>query len=102
MFGTKYLSMRTAIARVRTSAGMSPGLRFPSNECTSTPSQTSIAVYSSPSDRTPEHQGWNSDQFHPVELWSKGTNTLSECTAAYGLVSVQQADNYTAYTGKRC
>jgi hypothetical protein len=64
--------------------------------------QTSVAVYSSASDRTPEHKGWNSDQFAPVELWSKGTNTLSDCTAAYGLVSVQQADNYTAYTGKRC
>ena len=32
------------MARVRTSAGMSPGLRLPSSECTSTPSQTSIAT----------------------------------------------------------
>ncbi|MGW6934392.1 hypothetical protein ACWGE0_30340 [Lentzea sp. NPDC054927] len=64
--------------------------------------QTSVAVYSSESDRTPDHKGWNSDQFAPVELWSKGTDTLTKCTAAYGLVSVQQADNYTAYSSKRC
>ena len=37
-------SASSAIARVRTSAGMSPGLSAPSSECTSTPSQTSIAT----------------------------------------------------------
>src|SRR5258706_331556 len=36
--------MRSAIARVRTSAGMSPGLRLPRSECTSTPSHTSSAT----------------------------------------------------------
>src|SRR4029077_18899579 len=32
------------MARVRTGAGMSPGFRLPSRECTSTPSHTSIAT----------------------------------------------------------
>ncbi len=65
--------------------------------------QTAIGVYSSASDSTPDsHEGGNSSQFAPVELWSKPANTLSRCTAAYGMINVQQDDNYTAYTGKRC
>lgn len=64
---------------------------------------TAVAVYGSSSDTTPnDYKGGNSDQFAPKELWSKPTKTINKCTAAYGLVSVQQADNYTAYTGKRC
>ena len=64
--------------------------------------QTSVAVYSSQSDTTPSHKGWNDDQRDPKQLWSKKTPTLSDCTAAYGLVSVAQEYNYTGYTGKRC
>ncbi|MEV6237153.1 hypothetical protein [Lentzea sp. NPDC051838] len=65
--------------------------------------QTAIGIYSSATDRTPNsHKGGNSDQFAPVELWSKKTATTTQCTAAYGMVSVQQDDNYTAYTNVRC
>ncbi|WP_089951132.1 hypothetical protein [Lentzea xinjiangensis] len=65
--------------------------------------QTAIAVYSSSSDSTPDsYKGGNSNQFDPVELWGKPADTLSKCTAAYGMVSVQQDDNFIAYSTKRC
>jgi len=38
----------------------------------------------------------------PVELWSGGTDTLSDCTAGYGLISLYQYDNYPAWTDTRC
>ncbi|MFC0545896.1 hypothetical protein [Kutzneria chonburiensis] len=38
----------------------------------------------------------------PVELWSGGTDTLSDCTAGYGVISLYQFDNYVAQTDKRC
>jgi hypothetical protein len=38
----------------------------------------------------------------PVELWSAGTDTLSDCTAGYGLISLYQYDNYPAWTDTRC
>src|ERR1051326_4752918 len=43
--GRKYFPISAAIARARTSAGMSPALSAPSSECTSTPSHTSIATF---------------------------------------------------------
>ncbi|MET8761468.1 hypothetical protein [Lentzea sp. NPDC004782] len=65
--------------------------------------QTAVAVYSSASDSTPDsHKGGSSNPYDPKELWSKPADTLDKCTAAYGLVSVAQDDNFTAYTGKRC
>ncbi|MEV6711288.1 hypothetical protein AB0M48_04510 [Lentzea sp. NPDC051208] len=46
--------------------------------------------------------GGNSNQFAPVELWGKPAATPSKCTAAYGMISVQQDDDFTAFSSKRC
>lgn len=65
--------------------------------------QTAIAVYGSAGDSTPDsYKGGNSSQFAPVELWGKPASTLSQCTAAYGMINVQQDDNFTAFSSKRC
>ena len=48
------------------------------------------------------YKGGTDDPNDPVELWSKGTDTLSDCTAGYGLISLYQYDNYPAWTDTRC
>ena len=49
-----------------------------------------------------DYQGGVDKLHEPVELWSKGTDTLSDCTAGYGMISVIGYDNYSAWTDTRC
>ncbi|MEV6610317.1 hypothetical protein [Kutzneria sp. NPDC051319] len=43
------------------------------------------------------------DKIHsPIEVWSAGTDTLSDCTAGYGMISVIGYDNFSAWTDTRC
>ncbi|WP_273943567.1 hypothetical protein [Kutzneria chonburiensis] len=47
-------------------------------------------------------QGDTTDLDSATELWSTGTDTLSECTAGYGLISIIGYDHYSAMTDTRC
>jgi hypothetical protein len=47
-------------------------------------------------------QGGTTNIDSATELWSTGTDTLSECTAGYGLISVIGYDHYSAFTDTRC
>jgi hypothetical protein len=46
--------------------------------------------------------GPNETADEPAELWSKGADTLTKCTAAYGMIGLYHFDNYTALTDTRC
>lgn len=48
------------------------------------------------------YQGGTDKLNDAVELWSKGTDTVSDCTAAYGMVSIYQYDNFVARSSTRC
>jgi hypothetical protein len=50
----------------------------------------------------PTYRGGTDKGDDPVELWSTGTDTLSDCTAGYGVISLYQFDNYVAQTDTRC
>ncbi|EWM17528.1 hypothetical protein [Kutzneria sp. 744] len=48
------------------------------------------------------YQGDTTNLDSVKELWSTGTDTLSECTAGYGLISIVGYDHYSAFTDTRC
>ena len=47
-------------------------------------------------------QGGTTNVDSVTELWSTGTDTLSDCTAGYGMISVIGYDNFAAWTDTRC
>jgi hypothetical protein len=48
------------------------------------------------------YQGGTTNVDSVTELWSTGTDTLSKCTAGYGLISIVGYDHYSAMTDTRC
>ena len=65
--------------------------------------ETGVAVFDSPTHRQPDrYVGLTQGKVGQRELWSAGTDTLSACTAAYGLISISGADDQDTFTSTRC
>ncbi|MEV6610313.1 hypothetical protein [Kutzneria sp. NPDC051319] len=65
--------------------------------------EAGVAVFDSPTHRQPDrYLGLTRGKVGQRELWSTGADTLSACTAAYGLISISGADDHDTLTSIRC